>query len=93
MMDLRGPNYEIDAVMPNSLRNSLPGYAPTPNDRIRIYAIVSSVAFTLTDGTTTALQLDAMAAAGEHTFNPPIETFDFKVTSFTQPGQMTIYTK
>lgn len=93
MMNLQGPNFEVDAVMPNSLRNSAPGYAPA--DRIRIYSIVSTAAaFTLQDGAGSGPQnIAQMSAAGSISYNPPLEVADFKMTSFTGPGQVTIFTK
>lgn len=103
MMNLQGPNYAIDAVMPTSLRNSSPGYVPTPNGRIRIYEItlapVAAGTFTLTDGaasnplTLESVVFPATPAPIVLSYNPPLEVFDFKVTALSCGGQVTIKAK
>ena len=95
---LLGPVYTITTSMPQSLKNSLPGYVPSPGDRIRIYKVVSTVAagFTLTDGAASnPVTLLAPAAVGTWDFNPPLEVVDFQMLTLNPVGgtDVKIYTK
>lgn len=91
---LQGPNYQIDSVMPSSLRNTAGALPPNPEDRIHIYEIISTAtSFTLTDGASShSVTLLAPAAAGSWTFNPPLAVFDFQITAIVG-GVVDIFSK